>query len=271
MKAPKVSVVMPIYNCERYLADAVDSILSQTFKDWELIICDDGSSDNTYSIAKKYAQKHSKKIKLLRNNQNLKIQKTLNKCLKHARGEYIARMDGDDLTERNRLKLEVEFLDSHVQYALVSSQLAMFDESGIIGRAKFRVGEVVKEDFIRHPAVFCHAAMMIRRSALEAVGGYSIGEEFARVEDIDLWLKLYENGYKGYNLPEVLYHQRNDTDTMARRTKQNYLNEYGIRKRSFRSLGLPKTRYYYVFRPLVVAHLPKRLYARLHRMNLENQ
>lgn len=266
---PKVSILMPVFNCEEYIASAIDSILDQSYEDWELILCDDGSSDGTYSVAKQYAEKYPKKLILLKNGINLKLNKSLNKCLSHASGSYIARMDGDDIVESDKLRKEVNFLDDHPDYALVSCQMDMFNESGKLGTAKFPTGEIKREDFIRHPAVFCHSGMMIRKKALIDVGGYSEGENYIRVEDIDLWLKLYENKYKGYGMPEVLYHQRDDENAANRRTRQNYFNEYHIRKRSFRSLCLPKTKYYYVFRPLVIAFIPKWLYKILHIKCLE--
>ena len=106
----KVSIIMGIYNCASTLSEAIDSILMQTFKDWELIMCDDGSIDNTYQIAKRYQKHVGRKIVLLKNDQNMGLNYTLNRCLAVASGEYIARMDGDDISLPTRLEKEVEFL-----------------------------------------------------------------------------------------------------------------------------------------------------------------
>ena len=110
---PKVSIIMGIYNCASFLPVAIDSILEQTFKDWELILCDDGSKDDTYSVAKLYVDKHPDKIIQLRNEKNMHLAATLNRCLSVARGEYIARMDADDRCMPKRLEIEVAFLDEH--------------------------------------------------------------------------------------------------------------------------------------------------------------
>ena len=102
----EISIIMGIYNCEKYLRASIDSVLSQTFKRWELIMCDDGSIDNTYNIAKEYQEKYPDKIILLKNDKNLGLNQTLNNCLEKAKGKYIARQDGDDVSVKDRLEKE---------------------------------------------------------------------------------------------------------------------------------------------------------------------
>ena len=114
---PTVSVIMGIYNTESKLADSIESILQQTYSDWELIMCDDGSTDRTYEIAKKYSDKYEN-IYLLKNNKNMGLAYSLNKCLKYASGKYIARSDADDINLPNRFKVQVEFLEKNPQYQL---------------------------------------------------------------------------------------------------------------------------------------------------------
>lgn len=96
MYQPLVSVIMGIYNCEKTLKEAIISIQNQSYENWELIVCDDGSSDNTYSIAEEYQRSNPEKVILIRNECNMGLNFTLNRCLELARGKYIARMDGDD-------------------------------------------------------------------------------------------------------------------------------------------------------------------------------
>ena len=105
--APKISVLMGIYNCAQTLPAAIDSILAQTEKDWELILCDDGSQDDTCLVAERYRQQYPEKIVLLKNERNMGLNATLNRCLKAARGEFIARMGGDDLCERERFRKQL--------------------------------------------------------------------------------------------------------------------------------------------------------------------
>ena len=97
-KKPLVSILMGIYNCADTLEEAIESIENQTYDNWELIMCDDGSKDNTYEIAKKYNEKNPEKFVLIKNEKNLGLNMTLNNCLKVAKGELIARMDGDDIS-----------------------------------------------------------------------------------------------------------------------------------------------------------------------------
>ena len=106
---PKISILMGIYNCAKTLPEAVDSILAQTYPNWELILCDDGSSDDTYAVAEGYRQQYPENIILLKNGRNMGLNHTLNHCLQHATGEYIARMDGDDISLPERFEKELNF------------------------------------------------------------------------------------------------------------------------------------------------------------------
>ena len=110
---PKVSIIMGIFNCAETLPEAIDSVLAQTFSDWQLILCDDGSKDNTYGIAKEYQGRFPEKILLLQNERNMGLNHTLNRCLQVVSGEYVARMDGDDISLPTRLEKEAAFLDAH--------------------------------------------------------------------------------------------------------------------------------------------------------------
>ena len=109
---PRISVIMGIYNCASTLREALDSLINQSYQDFEVIMCDDGSTDNTYAVAKEYCNLYPGKFILLSNDHNLGLNKTLNKCLQYAKGDYIARMDGDDISLPNRFKQEIEFLDT---------------------------------------------------------------------------------------------------------------------------------------------------------------
>lgn len=134
---------------------------------------------------------------------------TLNRCLQKADGEYVARMDGDDVSLPTRLEKEATFLDEHPEYAIVSTPMIFFDESGDWGRS-YAIEKPTKHDFIKHSPVHCHAPCMIRREAYLAVGGYTEDKRMLRFEDVNLWYKLYAKGYVGYNLDEPLYKMRDD-------------------------------------------------------------
>lgn len=117
---------MGVYNAAETLSAAIESVLAQTFEDWEMIICDDCSTDNTQEVVSRYTNKFPQ-IKLIRNETNKRLAYSLNYCLEYAQGEYIARMDADDMCLPNRLKKQVEFLDSHPEYQVVGGGVQLFD------------------------------------------------------------------------------------------------------------------------------------------------
>lgn len=258
----KISVLMGIYNCAGTLPEAIDSILAQTYENWELIMCDDGSKDNTYAVADSYRERYPDKIIIIRNPQNLGLNKTLNNCLAKATGEYCARMDGDDISLPERFEKEAEYLDSHPDCAIVSSPMIYFDESGDWGKGT-SIPDPSKFDFV-HGTPFCHAPCMVRTEAYRKANGYSTDERTLRAEDYDLWFRLYSLGYTGHNLSEPYYKMRDDVNAYKRRKFKFCLNEAYVRFTGFKSLGLPAKCYLYVLRPIIVGLLPKPVYLLLH-------
>ena len=264
---PKVSVIMGVYNCEATIAESIESILQQTFKDWELIAIDDGSSDKSLLILERYSKQYPNII-VQKNASNMGLNKTLNKCLGLSRGTYIARMDGDDISLPERLQKEVDFLDSKREYDIVSTQMIHFDEHGEYGKSN-RIGEPEVTQLAKG-SPFAHAAAMVRKSAFDKVGGYSTEKQFLRVEDWNLWVKMYSVGSKGYNLEEALYKMRDDRNATRRRKFKYRINEMNMCIFAVHKLNLPK--YYYIFalRPIMVGLLPIRLYERLHKKRMSS-
>lgn len=259
----RISVIMGIYNCASTLVEALDSLYAQTFQDFKVILCEDGSSDNTYDVARLYAEQHDNII-LLRNERNMGLNYTLNHCLEYADTEYVARMDGDDISLQERFEKEIRFLDSHKEYGFVSGQMIFFDKDGDFLYSKEN-GEPTVKDFI-HGRAFCHAPVMIRRKAYQDVGGYSVSKYLLRVEDQHLWLKLYKCGYKGYNLPEPIYKMRDDQSATKRRNFINRRNEAYVKLLYCRYFKLPWWRYLEsVFVPFVKWLIPAKFYTALHR------
>lgn len=258
----KISVIMGIYNCSSTLDEAIGSLLNQTYKDWELIMCDDGSTDNTFEIAECYAKKYSN-IHLYRNDKNMGLNYTLNKCLGYANGKYIARMDGDDISLPERFEKEIDFLESNKEYSIVSTPMEYFDNSGV-----FSVGKGGKEPSVKSfpkGTPFCHAPCMVKREAYDAVGGYSVSPKLLRVEDWHLWIKMYSNGYKGYILDEPLYMMRDDRDAVNRRNFKSRINEARVSLLAVKMLKLPVWMGIYSLRPIIVGLLPLKLYTYLHK------
>lgn len=270
MEKTKISVIMGIYNCEKYLEEAINSIVNQTYNNWELIMCDDGSTDNTVLIAEKCKRKfHQNKIVLLKNKENMGLNYTLNKCLKIAEGEYIARQDGDDISIPSRFEKEINFLENHTDYSFVSSNMIYFDENGEWGKSNLIQAPLKKDFALGTP--FCHAPSMIRKEVIEQVGGYTIDKKLLRVEDYDLWFKLYAKGYKGYNISEALYKMRDDREAVKRRNFQNRINEARVKLKGFRMIKMPIIYYIYVLKPLLIGMLPTKIYMKLHRYKLKEK
>lgn len=264
MTNPRISVIMGIYNCAPTLSEALDSLLAQTYQCFKVILCDDGSKDDTVRIAQKYVNAYPDKFILIRNEKNMGLNYTLNHCLEYADTEYVARMDGDDISLPNRFEKEVGFLDSHPDIAIVSTPMIYFDEAG-----DFRIGGggnryPQKENFIKGTP-FCHAPCMVRREAYQAVGGYTVDQKLLRVEDYHLWFKMYSKGYRGYILSEPLYKMRDDRNAVSRRTWRNRINEYHVRRRGYDMLNIPWYMRIHMLRPLVVGLLPKFVYNYYHK------
>lgn len=239
----RVSIITGIYNCATTLDKAIESILAQTYKNWEFILCDDGSKDETYEIAMKYKNKFPDKFIVVKNENNMGLNYTLNKCLKLATGEYVARMDGDDISLPTRFEKEVEFLNLHPEYAIVSTPMIMFDENGDWGQTSvIEKPQIV--DFVYNAPFFCHAACMIRREAFLDVEGYTVDKRLLRFEDCNLWYKMYGKGYKGYNLSEPLYKMLDDRNAFSRRTFSTRMRSAYVTYIGFKIVNMPK-RYYY--------------------------
>lgn len=264
----KISVIMGIYNCADTLAEAIDSLLAQTCQDFELIMCDDGSKDGTRELAQTYCAQYPDRFLLLVNEQNMGLNKTLNRCLKAARGEYIARMDGDDISLSTRFEKQVAFLDEHPDFAIVSTPMIYFDESGEWGQGK-AIEYPTKADFNLHSPFFCHAPCMVRREAYLSVDGYSEDPRTLRFEDCHLWYKMYAHGYKGYNIQEPLYKMRDDRNAYSRRTFKSRMNAVYVKYVGFKMLKVPWYMYIYVARTFVLnlikGLIPEKIYLELHQ------
>ena len=166
---PKVSVLMGVYNCEKYLREAIDSILNQTFSDFEFIIIDDGSTDNSSYILKSF---NDPRVTLFKQN-NSGCYKALNLGLKHAKGKYIAILDSDDISHRERLKNQFEYLENHKECVCCATDTNIIDEGGkyiYTSTNSLNVKELSKQLPEKNP--FTHSSLMIRKNIMLKIGGY---------------------------------------------------------------------------------------------------
>ena len=258
---------MGIYNCSSTLPKAINSVIAQTYTNWELILCDDGSTDNTYEVANSFVKQYPEKIILLKNPSNLGLNHTLNKCLSYASGEYVARMDGDDVSLPKRFETQINYLESHPEYAIVSCPMIYFDENGDWGTGK-SISEEPQPEMLVKGTIHCHAPSMIRTEAILSVGGYSIDKKLLRVEDWHLWTKMYAAGFRGRNLTEPLYKMLDDRSAYNRRKFKYRFNEAYVCHKVIKTFHLPLRNYVFVLRPILVGLLPKPIYNHLHKKNI---
>lgn len=249
----KISVIMGIYNCAPTLRDAVASIQAQTYSNWELILCDDGSTDGTYAVAQALASEDPRII-LLQNPKNLGLNQTLNNCLAAATGTYIARMDGDDDCPPDRFERQLSLLENNPEFQITSCPLTMFDETGEWGQT--RVPEFPTGADIVRGTPISHAAAMMKKSCVDAVGGYTVDRRMLRVEDVNLWIKLYRAGYRCRNIQQPLYRMRNDRAAFSRRKYIYRLNSAYVRLQGCRMLHLGLKSYLYSLSPILAGLIP---------------
>ena len=235
-QTPRVSVLMPVYNGQRYIAEAVESILQQTFGDFELLITDDGSQDRSLKILQSYASKDSR-IRL-RSQPNQGLTCTLNDMIRETRGEYIAILEHDDIALPNRLADEVTFLDQHPEVVCVGGAQDLIDEAGrflTCLQLPQTNAEIQQAALAGHGSI-CHPAAMIRRTALLEVGGYN--ETMDLAEDLDLWLRLGEIGELA-NLPQpVIRYRLHSTSISEQHCREQRQEAYLACERAWKRRGI---------------------------------
>ena len=198
---PKVSVIMSVYNGEKYLREAINGILNQTFTDFEFIIVNDGSTDNSLKIIQSY---DDERIGIINNKKNIGLTKSLNKALKQARGEYIARQDADDVSLPNRFEEQIRYFEEHPETALLGTSIYKIDENGEIVGKHIVLAKPSKKDLLKGNQ-FNHGSTIFKKEIIDKVGGYN--ELIRYSQDYELWLRIAKQ-YKVRNLTQVLYKLR---------------------------------------------------------------
>lgn len=233
MNNPKISVVMPNYNCARFLRESIESVLAQTFSDFEFIIIDDGSTDDSWEIILDQAKKDNR-IKVVRNEKNLKICETLNRGIDMAKGEYIARMDSDDTANPNWLETVFNFMEKpeNEEVGVCGANFFLIDENGKkIGEKKFPEtdDDCRKSFWFRNP--FGHNTVLIRKKCFLDFGGYD--KNFIYAEDLELWMRFGQK-YKFYNIQEYLVKYRiSGENSVLKRQKKMIKSTLKARRMAF--------------------------------------
>lgn len=264
----KISVIMACYNCGKTVRKSIDSILAQTYTNWVMICCDDGSKDDTWQILNEYKEQYPDKFVLIRNDGNKKLPYSLNHCLEYVETEYVARMDADDWSLPERFEKEITFLKEHPEYDLVSTGVTVHDgEKKIAAIIKFP--EPTKETMLIQNA-FSHATIMTYKRVYDKLKGYSLEPYAVRCEDFELWCRFLNSGFKGYNIPDELYVMVENKDAAKRRTFKSRLHSAHAQRIGYKSMGF---RGFVLIKPyfgVLKSLVPYAIYEKLHKWSMNN-
>ena len=250
----KISVVMAVYNGQKYVREAIESILNQTFRDFEFIIVDDGSIDTTSEILKEYARE-DERIKIITNPKNIGLTKSLNKAIKVAQGKYIARMDADDISLPERLERQIEFMRKNPEVGLLGTAYYEMNLKGeIVGDKFFPTSDKKLKKILIKYNPFFHASVMIRKEILDKIGLYN--ENIPKAQDYDLWFRVTRS-HKLANLDEPLM-KRRYTKEMISIKKENEQIFWAQKARAgaIQRGQYSKWAYFYLLRPFLVLKIP---------------
>ncbi|MEW6380722.1 MAG: glycosyltransferase [bacterium] len=242
-----ISVIMSAHNECDYIGAAIRSIQQQDMSDWELIIIDDGSTDNTYNTIKHLPEKDPR-IKLMRNIHNLGLAASLNKALANARGQFIARMDGDDVSLPTRFSHQLSFLQEHPDIDVLGAGMIEIDSRGHPIRETYcpeKHEEIISHIYKECP--FIHPTVIARREFFDTLGGYN--KTLRRAQDYDLWLRGYKQfRYHNLQMP-LIYYRRSASDYRSSAYSSYVLWRAVKRDKRLLSHG------WYALRPLLAALL----------------
>lgn len=212
-KSPLLSVVMSVYNSEKYVVEAIDSVLSQTFKNFEFIIINDGSTDNSFELLQEKAAVDSRVILIDRKNSGLT--KSLNIALKRAKGKYIARIDADDICLPKRFQVQLDFLENNSNYGLVGSKYKIIDDASLVVCSQrvpfFATDDQIKGNIYRLNPFF-HSSMMIEKKLFDYFGCYD--ERFIYSQDYECWLRFCHYT-KMANIDDFLVYRRESPEMLS--------------------------------------------------------
>lgn len=260
---PFISVIMSVYNGERFLREAVESIINQTYDNFEFLIIDDCSTDNSYSILTEISASDGR-LKILHNEKNMGLTACLNILLKKAAGELIARMDCDDVSFSERFEKQAACFESG-DYDIVGCCCFETDESGNFTGERIYPSEDIdiKRSIIFYNPI-CHSSVMFKKSAAVECGGYD--EKYATSQDYDLWYRAAAMGYRFYNIREKLHCYRSSASVNNRMSFRYRKNEFMVRLNGNSLLGVPFYKRIAAFIPFIVLLTPHFLIFKLRKV-----
>lgn len=233
---PAISVILPVYNSDSFLKESIDSIINQTFRDWELIIINDGSTDKSEEIILSYKDD---RIKYHKNNENIGLIKTLNKGIDLSTSKYIARMDADDISDIKRFEKQFEFLENNPQIGMCGTFALIINNTG---ETTGKIIHLTEDEYLQvnllFSVPFVHPSMMIRREILQ---NERFNSDFTHTEDYDLWCRIARN-HKTANIPLFLLKYRWHGDNVSIKYEETQTQiKSTINLRELKRLGLNPT------------------------------
>lgn len=256
----KVSVIIPTYNNLNDIERCVESIINQTYNDFEIIIVDDCSTDGTYELVNKIYGNYDN-IKIFKNNINMKSAYTRNKAIKVAQGDLIAIQDADDYSDSERLMKQVEFLNYHKDIDFVGSNASSFDDDGIWKKSNLEKNPLFKDFEKGHP--FVHASITFRKNVLSKVDGYRVSRETARGQDYDLLMRLYISGFRGSNLQDNLYFYYENFHTVKKRNLKSRFYATKMKLKYFPWKSMSVSGRVKLIRTIIIGFIPSRLWYKI--------
>lgn len=249
------------------LFEAVKSILNQSLRELEFIIYNDGSDEEASKYLEEAARLDSR-ITLLGAEENKGLAFSLNQCIEKARGSYIARMDADDVSKYIRLERQYEFLENHKEYAWCGTNAELLGKQGVWGNRK--MPEVPEsKDFLKY-SPYIHPSVMYRTELFEKEDKYLVSTDTLRCEDYEIFMRLHQRGYQGYNLQEDLFLYREEPESFQKRKWKYRISEAKVRYRNFKNMNLLfPIGWLYVIRPIISAIIPVEVIRILKREKLE--
>lgn len=272
MADPKISVLMPVYNAEKYLDQAIVSILAQSFKDFEFIIVDDLSTDSSLEIIRRHA-KNDKRIVILENKKNLNISRSLTRGLQIAKADLVARMDADDWSFPDRLEHQYNFMTQHPQVVVSGGTIITCDaDLQPVGSRRYNKTDRAIRDKLFRYSPFAHPALIYRKEIVDKVGGYNI--LFIDAEDYDLYFRLGKEGtFANLSQPLIKYRMNDASISNRRARQQEYFTLY-IRLKAVMEYGYRPTTsdtLYSLAQLLSCFVIPQKLKIKLYRLFRDNK
>ena len=261
----KVSVVLSAYNSEKFLKQALESILNQSYKEYEFIILDDASTDSTKKIIQNLTNKDARIIAVY-NDINKGLTTNLNKAISLAKGAYIARMDADDIAFPARIEKQVMFLDNNPEIDIVGTAAIDIDENA--NEIQLRTSPQFHDDIIAllpkaNPMI--HSTVVFRKNSFASIGFYN--EAYRTTQDYEMWFRAAGKGLRFHNLQETLLKYRMDNNYHKRKSLKYRLYDCKLRLQGFKHINLPFYRYYYALIPIILGFLPHQLYDSIKKLD----